>query len=56
MGHVARVGEKRNLCRFLVGKPRGKRPLGRPRRIWVDSIKMDFGEMVWGGVDWIDVA
>jgi hypothetical protein len=40
-GHVARMGEKRNVCRLLVGKPEGKRPLGRPRRRWIDNIKMD---------------
>jgi hypothetical protein len=40
-GHVARMGEKRNACRILVRKPEGKRPLGRPRRRWVDNIKMD---------------
>jgi hypothetical protein len=40
-GHVARMGEKRNASRILVGKPEGKRPLGRPRRRWVDNIKMD---------------
>jgi hypothetical protein len=42
-GHVARMGEKRNACRLLVGKPEGKRPLGRPRRRWVDNIRMDLG-------------
>jgi hypothetical protein len=46
--------EKRN--RILVGKPEGKRPLGRPRYGWVDNIKMDLTEMVWVGMDWIDVA
>jgi hypothetical protein len=40
-GHVARLGEKRNAYRILVGKPEGKRPLGRPRRRWVDNIKME---------------
>jgi hypothetical protein len=40
-GHVARMGEKRNACRILVGKPEGKRPLGRPRRRWVNNSKMD---------------
>jgi hypothetical protein len=40
-GHVARMGEKRNAFRILVGKPEGKRPLGRPRRRWMDNIKMD---------------
>jgi hypothetical protein len=41
---------------FLVGKPEGKRPLARPRRKWVDNIKMDLEEMGWGGVDWIGLA
>jgi hypothetical protein len=40
-GHVARMGEKRNACRLLVGKPEGKRPLGRPRHRWMDNIRMD---------------
>jgi hypothetical protein len=44
-GHVARMGETRNGYRILVGKPEGKRPLGRPRRRWVDNIKMDLGEI-----------
>jgi hypothetical protein len=44
-GHVARMGEKRNECRILVGKPEGRRPLGRPRRRWVDNIKMDLREI-----------
>jgi hypothetical protein len=44
-GHVARMGEKRNAYRLLVGKPEGKRPLGRPRRRWVDNIRMDLGEV-----------
>jgi hypothetical protein len=43
-------------CRILVGKPEGKRPLGRPRHRWVDSIKMDVREIGWGGMDWIDLA
>jgi hypothetical protein len=55
-GHVARMGEKRNAYRLLVGKPGGKRPLGRPRRRWVDNIRMDIGEVGWGDVDWIDLA
>jgi hypothetical protein len=42
--------------RILVGKPEGKRPLGRPRRRWVDNIKMDLREIGWDGMDWIDVA
>jgi hypothetical protein len=48
--------EKRNEYRLLVGKPEGKRPLGRPRRRWADNIKMDLGEVGWGGVDWIGLA
>jgi hypothetical protein len=55
-GHVARIREKRNAYRLLVGKPEGKRPLGRPRRRWVDNIKMDLGEVGWGDVDWIGLA
>jgi hypothetical protein len=47
---------KRNVCRILVGKPEGKGPLGRPRRRWVDNIKMDLREIGWGGMDWIDLA
>jgi hypothetical protein len=54
--HVARIGKKRNAYRLLVGKPEGNRPLGRPRRRWVDNIKMDLGERGWGGVDWIGLA
>jgi hypothetical protein len=49
-GHVARMGEGRNMYRVLMGKPEGKRPLGRPRRRWEDGIKMDLGEIGWGGV------
>jgi hypothetical protein len=44
-------GEKRNAYRLLVRKPEGKRPLGRPRRRWVDNIRMDLGEVGWGDVD-----
>jgi hypothetical protein len=55
-GHVARMGEKRNAYRLLVVKPEGKRPLGRPRRRWVDNIKIDLLEIGWGGVDWIGLA
>jgi hypothetical protein len=47
---------KRNAYRLLVGKPEGKRPLGRPRRRLVDNIKMDLLEIGWGGVDWIGLA
>jgi hypothetical protein len=48
------MGKKRNAYRLLVGKPEGKRPLGGPRRRWVDNIRMDLLETGWGGVDWID--
>jgi hypothetical protein len=49
-------GEKMNAYRILVGMPEGKRPLGRPGLRWDDNIKMDLGEMGWGGMDWIDLA
>jgi hypothetical protein len=56
-GHVARMGEGRNVYRVLVGKPEGRRPLERPRRIWEDGIKMDLREIGWGGgVEWIQLA
>jgi hypothetical protein len=45
-----------NAYRLLVGKPEGKKPLGRPRRMWVDNIRMDLGELGWGDVDWIGLA
>jgi hypothetical protein len=48
--------EKRNAYRLLVGNPEGKRPLGRPRRRWVDNIRMNLGEVGWGVVDWLDLA
>jgi hypothetical protein len=48
--------EKRNAYRILVGNPEGKRPLGRPRRRWVDNIKMYLREIGWDGRDWIDLA
>jgi hypothetical protein len=50
------MGEKRKAYRLLVGKPEGKRPLGRPRRRWMDNIKMDLLEISWGGVDWMGLA
>jgi hypothetical protein len=46
-GHVARMGETRNVYKILVGKPEGKRPLGRPRHRWVDNIKIDLREIGW---------
>jgi hypothetical protein len=55
-GHVARIEETRNAYRILVGKPEGKRPLERPRRRWVDNIKMDVTEIGWNGIDWIELA
>jgi hypothetical protein len=55
-GNVTQMGEKRNEYRLLVGKLEGKRPLGRPRHRWVDTIKMGLGDIGWGGVDWIGLA
>jgi hypothetical protein len=50
------MGEKKNAYKLFVGKQEGKRPLRRPRRRWVDNIKMDLLEIGWGGVDWIGLA
>jgi hypothetical protein len=55
-GHVAGMGEKRNVYRLLVGKPEGKRPPGRPRHSWIDNIKMDLLEIRLNVVDWIGLA
>ena len=55
-GHVAHIGEERGLYRVLVGKPEGRRPLGRPRPRWVDNIKMDLQEVGWGYMYWIGLA
>jgi transcription termination factor 2 len=55
-GHVARMGEERKVYKVLMGNPIGKRPLGSPRRRWEDGIRMDFGEIGLGGVDWIRLA
>jgi hypothetical protein len=55
VGHVVRI-EKGNACRLLVGKPEGKRPLGRPRCRWADNIKMVLTHVGWGGMEWIDLA
>jgi hypothetical protein len=55
-GHVARMGEERNLYKVLVGKPEGKRPLGRLRHRWKDEIRMDLMEIGWGSVEWIQLA
>jgi hypothetical protein len=56
VGHVARMGEKRNAYGLLVGKPEGRKPLGRPRRRWLDNIRMNLVEVGWGDVDWIGLA
>jgi hypothetical protein len=50
------MGEKSNAYRILMGKPEGKRPLGRPRRRWAEIIKMDLREIGWDGMNWIDLA
>jgi hypothetical protein len=58
-GHVARMGEGRNLYRVLVAKPEGRRPLGRPRRRWEDGIRMDLEEIgwgVWSGFNWLRIG
>jgi hypothetical protein len=58
-GHVARIGLKRNAYRLLVGKPEGKRPLGRPRRRWVDNIRMDperWDGVMWTGLGWLRIG
>jgi len=55
-GHVARMGKKKCVFRVLVGKPEGKRPVGRPRRRWEDNSKMDLQEMGCRDMDWIELA
>jgi hypothetical protein len=55
-GHVAKMGQKRNAYRLLLGRPEGKRPLRRPRCRWVDNIRMDLGEVGWGDVNWIGLT
>ena len=55
-GHVAQMGERRGIYRVWVGKPEGKRPLGRPRHSWEDNIKMDLQEVECGGMDWIELS
>jgi len=55
-GYVTRMGERGCVYRVLVGKPEGKRPLGRPRHRWEDNIKMNLQEVGCGGMDWLDVA
>jgi len=56
VGHVTRMGERKGVYRVLVGKPEGKRPLGRPRCRWEENIKMDLQEIGCGGMDWIELA
>ena len=56
VGYVAHMGEWRGVYRVLVGKPEGKRLLGRPRRRWVDNIKMDLQEVGCAGIDWIELT
>jgi len=58
-GHVAHMGDRRGVCMVLVGKPEGRRPLGRPRQRWKDNIKMDIQEVgfgVWTGSSWLRVG
>jgi len=55
-GHVARMGEERGMYRVLVGKLEGRRPMGRPRRRWVDNIRMHLQEVGYGYMDWIGLA
>jgi hypothetical protein len=55
-GHVALMGEKTNVYRLLLGEPEGRRPLGTPRRRWLDIIRMYHLEVGWGDVDWIGLA
>jgi hypothetical protein len=56
VGHVACMGEREGAYRVFVGKPKGKKPFGRPRYRWEDSIEMDLQEVAWRDTDWIDVA
>jgi hypothetical protein len=55
-GHIVRMGKERGVCMVLVGKPEGKRPLGRPRRRWEDNIRMDLQEVGYGGMNWVGLA
>ena len=55
-GHVACMGDGRGVFRVLMGKPEGKRPIGRPRHSWEDNIKVDLQEVGCGGMDWIELA
>jgi len=55
-GALTRMGEMRDIYRELVGKPEGRRPLGRPRRRWEDNIKMDFQGVGFGGMEWVELS
>jgi hypothetical protein len=55
-GHVAQTGKERNMYRLLVGKSEGKRLLGRPRRRWLDNVRINLGEAEWDDIDWIGLA
>jgi hypothetical protein len=55
-GHVARMGARRGVYRILVGRPEGRKPLGRSRRGWENNTKMDLREVGWEGMDWIELA
>jgi hypothetical protein len=56
VGYVTRMGDRRGACRVLARKLEGRRPLGRPRHTWEDNIKMDFEEVEWRSMDWVDLA
>jgi len=56
VGHVARMGEERVVYSVLAGKPKGRRPMGRPRRRWADNIRMDLQDVGCGYMDWIGLA
>ena len=55
-GNVARMGKERGAYRVVLGKPEGRRPMGRPRRRWVDNIRMNLQGVGWGDMDWIRLA
>jgi len=55
-GHLERTGERRGVYRILVARPEGRKPLGRPRRIWEDNVKMDLQEAGCGGMNWIKLV
>jgi hypothetical protein len=56
VGQVARIADRSGVCRVLVGKPKGKRPFGRPRRRWEDNIKLDLQGVGYGCMDWIELS